>query len=321
MWSIVGGAVLLVVLVLGLVVWRTRGRKAKGDIISVVSLRRSHRALTEADVRQAARRAFSADVKVERLPSPGNSRLFVIVKDDVPPIGVIDVPDRYDVDVNGATKASVIGHEHPEVRAAMAAHTAWLSVDAMGITSDQVDSAGLQAVQKLLARLLYEFIDDDSLLLYETAGGLFGASDAAASEKLKQGDIAGLFGNPDMQEPMINIATNDDEIEAAIQEAKRRLPQFRRAVGTGRCSKAIVKGGLRTSEGAREYIWLSVIELTPDGFRARIENNPIDEALPKRGSVIELKTEDVVDWACRDESGRPQGGFVERILLKRMRQG
>lgn len=320
MWNVVGGAILLVVLVMGLVIWRTIGRNRKGDIISIVAFRTSPRKLTEADVRQAARRAFGREMKVENIPSPGKARLFLISADDVPPCAVIDTHERYDSGGQGNATQSATDYEHPEVREALAAHTAWISVDAMGITSDQLDAASIKVIQQQLAKLLHEFVDEDSTLLYETAGGRFGKLDAQSVRALERGDVDTIFGDDDMQQPMIQIGPEDDEIIAATEEAKRRLPEFSRAVSSGQCTSALVKGGLPTADGRREYIWLSMVDSLPDGFLARVENNANDPALPKKGSVIELKAEDVVDWMYLDASGKQRGGFVERVLVRRMDQ-
>ena len=76
----------------------------------------------------------------------------------------------------------------------------------------------------------------------------------------------------------------------------------------------MVKGRFRGDDGSNEYIWCSVVDETDAGFRAKIENNPIAPNIPRQGSMVEVKLDDVVDWVYVNEKNEPVGLFVDRAL-------
>jgi uncharacterized protein YegJ (DUF2314 family) len=115
------------------------------------------------------------------------------------------------------------------------------------------------------------------------------------------------------------IAEADDrEMNEAMAEARRTLAQFeqRLANPTPTQTMAIIKG--RFTEGDLvEHMWLNRIEVTPEGYRGVLGNDPYELSGVKAGETLVVKRADVSDWIVVDD-GKLVGGYTMRVLRSRL---
>ena len=295
--------------------WRRRRARGFGPL-SIVMLRTKPRRFTDADIRSAYRRAFSREPELNRLQPDETTDAILLTGESAPPLAVIDSRRLYMEPEE--LEQVVAACEHPDARTGIQGHKAWVSVDAMGVDPSRISASERQMVYTLLGKLAAELIDDDCTLLYQPAEQRVGRPVPNAADLLRQGRAADLFSDDDLQAPIIHAEAGDEQINAAMAKAKQRLPEFISAwESRGGATEGMVKGRFQGDAGEVEYIWVKVTAMTDHGFRGTIENPPLDPSIPKKGSSVEVKLDDVVDWAYLDEKKRGQGLFVDRLLMKR----
>lgn len=311
-WILGGVGVLALAVFIG--VLAARRRRAAGPV-SVVLLRSSHRSLTPSEVRSAYRRAYSREPDV-REPFPGQQvpQTYVLLAEGMPNLAVLSCDGAYLAPEEAEKAAGSI--ESEIVRRALREHRAWISVDAFGAGGL---NRGLRArVHALLAKLAAELYDDGCVLLFLPAEDQVAAPGENVVAMLREGRIAELFGDHELHAPMFGVADDDAEIERAIEEARRRLPEFLGAFERRSSSEPFLfKARFVTSSGGIEVLWLSLVEVRRDGLVGIIQNPPVAKNIPRKGERATCPLDHVVDWVYADEQGQGQGLFVDTILLKR----
>jgi uncharacterized protein YegJ (DUF2314 family) len=314
MWIALGFlAALVLVIGLRLIIRRIGGSRSP---VSIVMLRSHPRGLSDADVRGAYRRAFQKEPELNSIPMPdGLTRGIVLTCGDLPALAVIDSTRGYMEP--GEVETVAQRFEHAAVRQAILNHKAWVSVDAMG--SQGLNREQRQLVYTVLGKLAAELYDEPgTLLLYLPADGLAAEPGPNVESLLRSGRVMELFGDASLGAPLFTVQEDDAEINSAIAEAQRRLPQMLKAFEqSGDASEAMIKARFRTADDGQEMIWLSLVRISDGTLTGTIQNPPIAAGLPPMGSEATIKIEDVVDWAYIDEHGETQGLFVDAILFKR----
>lgn len=316
MWWFIGGGAL--VLVVGVVAFAVlRARKRNFTPLSVVMLRSRASNIDAATVRGAFRRAYGVEPSVEPMDLPdGGGKAFVAWSEGIPPLGVICSQVRYFDKAQLAEALAPI--EHPEVRRAMSEHVAWVSVDAMGVDMS-ISKEETRRAQALLAKLAGELIDDGCMLLYLTRTCRVAENKPETEAMMRDGRLQELFGDDELHAPVIQVESDDAKIKAAMEEAKKRLPEFVLAFERlGERSHAMFKGRFGNEDDG-EYIWLKLQSVEAKALVGTIENHPVNPSIPRKGSVARVAIEHVADWAYVDEKEQGQGLFVDSILLKRRR--
>lgn len=318
MWIGIGLAVALAFT--GLVIWLVRRRRRKNaGPISIVMFRTSPRGLTEADVRAAFRRAHKAEPQVHRIPVDEHTVGFGITTDNLPPLVIIDSARTYLEPEHVDDVAARL--ENPESRRAFAESKAWVSVDALGVNAS-LPKPDRAKVYTLLAPIAAELIDDRCTLLYQPAEDRAAPADGAGgrSERLlRECNLAELFNDNDLLVSIVPVEQSDKKVNAAIEEARKRIPEFCSAwEARGVAGQPMVKGTFITPDGQEtEYMWVSVTDMTDDGFVGTVENNPAAAGLPLKGTTVTVRLDDIVDWAYLDEREEPHGLFVDKVLMSR----
>lgn len=289
-------------------------RKVRGPF-SIVLLRKSSRQVTSSEVEVVYQRAFGVRPEVKQIPLPdGKGNGFLAISDQLPPLAVLESDTPYASPSEVAKLQQSL--ENPTVRAALAEHTCWISVDAMGI--DRVRPDQLALVHTPLAKLAAEFYDNECVLLFLRATNRVAAPGDYVEVKLKQGRLDELFGDERLHAPMYHVRSDDKAIEMAKKEARERLPEFlAQCRSRGVNAKPLFKAGFPTTDGNTEFIWLSFSGFQGEELVGVIENEPIDSSLLRKGQSIAVKLEDVIDWAYVDENAQPVGIFVDRLLMQR----
>lgn len=121
------------------------------------------------------------------------------------------------------------------------------------------------------------------------------------------------------QDPVVEVASSDPEMNAARAEAKRRFPELVKAF-EGRKEGDIfsVKYPFPTTGGGVEHIWLTVTSIGPDAVSGRIDNAPVAPIGHKLGDAVTVPSRDISDWLYRLAGSKEVvGGFSVKLLLDR----
>lgn len=122
---------------------------------------------------------------------------------------------------------------------------------------------------------------------------------------------------------MPQFAGDDPEMNAAIEEAQRRLPEFRRALDEdarrllptieGALVKAVFESAITHKT---EHMWIEDAGFEGEKIVGTLANEP--NAIPEfsKGDWVSVSLENVSDWAYR-QSGRTFGGFTVRVMQRR----
>ncbi len=296
---------------------RRRGAAGSSGPVSVVILRTRPAHLNADIVRARVRAAFdkTPEISVHDLPD-GGGKAYSYMSDDLPPIAVVDCLKPYFPPEVGARVAATL--EDQRARDAMTRHKAWISIDAFGL--DGAPDELVDMINIILGKLAAEFVDSDALLFYLPHRERIALPTRENVERLRKAEFADVFADEALHQPMFNLEAGDKEIDAAMQTARARLPEFLNAFDSrGPACEPLFKAGFATSAGGKEYIWCSLRAVGDDGLTGTIENPPIDKGIPKKGSKVTVKIDDIADWAYADETGETQGAFVDRILMARKR--
>lgn len=308
------------VVILAILLFLRRRRQRNAGPISIVLLRSSPRRFSEADLRAIFRRIHKHDPQIQKLSPDHTTDAFLMMGDGLPPLAVVDsrrqYADKPDLEQTAAH------HDHPTLRNAIVNHTAWISIDAMGVNAS-VNREDRALIYTLLAPLAAEFLDDKCMLLYLPAEDRVAEPGENAERLLREGRVAELFGDDELHSPLIHVEKDDAAINNAIKEAQTRLPEFCSAFDRlGEDSEALFKARFKTSDpegDGHEYIWCRATSLAAAGFTGVVLNHAVDPAVPTKDSTVTVKLDDIVDWTYVDERQKPHGMFVDRILMSRQR--
>ncbi len=116
--------------------------------------------------------------------------------------------------------------------------------------------------------------------------------------------------------PVVMASDADPEVNAAIAEARRTLPEVWRRMAQRGPGESGLKVALRTSRGGYEHIWVDSIVRQDGRITARLANDPDNIPGLKLGSPVVVDPAAISDWSYRS-GGRLYGHFTTRVLLKR----
>lgn len=116
-------------------------------------------------------------------------------------------------------------------------------------------------------------------------------------------------------DPIVSVSSQDPEMNAAIAEARRTLPEFLKVVD-------------RPPAGARdisfkyplegvEHIWVSNVSHRGNVLVGELDNDPAAPGY-RLGQRVEVPLSQVSDWAWRGSDGVMRGHRTTRVLLKRI---
>ena len=119
-------------------------------------------------------------------------------------------------------------------------------------------------------------------------------------------DVVKRDGNP-------NYVRKFDQtrMDRAIAEARSTLGEFVTALQEKRSGTSgfTIKKGFPTPAGSKEFIWISGVRLSGDGFEGTVDNEPVETRNLKIGQVVKVSKADAVDWFYH-EKGKLRGGYT-----------
>lgn len=122
---------------------------------------------------------------------------------------------------------------------------------------------------------------------------------------------------------MNTLPGDDEEMNAAIEEAQRQLPEFRRALEDDArrlipvLDSPLVKARFYCPAAHTvEHIWIDNITFEADNIIGTLANDPFDIAGLQKGSRVTVSPADVTDWIYRD-CDQTYGGFTVQLMQQR----
>jgi uncharacterized protein YegJ (DUF2314 family) len=189
-------------------------------------------------------------------------------------------------------------------------HTAWMSVDVLGLHDD---SEARSAAYPTIGRLLAELVDDDCLALYCPEHDQIVACDDTIVEKLRRENPLEAFGELTFV-PVMPVDGEDPRLKATVAEARERWPEFVAAFQAREGENHAVKAPI-TFEDNTEFIWIEVDEIKGDQVLGKLANDPVDLGDMKLGDPVSIAVSDVNDWNYLLD-GEMKGGFSVKLITE-----
>jgi len=317
-------AVALLIAVAGHLCYRIFLRRRQSDApISLVFLLRAPRDLTEQELRRHASEAFGmtsdtgnpdATEFVMGFPGPpvkgikpGTAYSFMVKVSE----GMFLV-NRFSAPYMDRPEEFAQGLPDARLGKAVASHRAWISVDAfMG----ELDDAEKVRAYRNIGKLIAELAGPDCLAVYCPELQRCNVYDESLLETLRSDDPLALFGAPTFA-PLVNVDGDDPRMVQAVEEARKRWPEFVAAFSakSDEGKPFIVKA--RFEEGEKtEFMWASVNRIQGDTIHGILENTPHELASFKEGQNVQVPLADLNDWLYV-KGEEAIGGFTMKVIAE-----
>lgn len=108
--------------------------------------------------------------------------------------------------------------------------------------------------------------------------------------------------------------SKSNELGAAISMARNSLDHFRHAVDhPNPGERAFFLRAKLSDSGSRENLWIRKVSTTPAGFRGELDEPPSLLKGVHIGDIIEVKSDDVVDWSILHTDQTVEGAFTQGL--------
>lgn len=173
---------------------------------------------------------------------------------------------------------------------ALMRHVAWISIKA---EVEQVadPKPALDALPKLTSALC----DETTLIIWRTADDLM---------IIPSDEVLVLLAEGQEEEAMTKIrwdtalrAEHGDGLEAAIEEARRRFPEFATAFEKSiEREPFLAKFPFADDNGGNEHMWVNVTQVEGNTVTGQLANAPFNIKGLKEGAIVERNAEELSDW-------------------------
>jgi len=114
----------------------------------------------------------------------------------------------------------------------------------------------------------------------------------------------------------IEISENDAEMNAAIQTAREKLPEFWKVFDKPEVGESDFAVKIEDEHGV-EYFWVRSLRRQDDKLFGTINNDPETVKSVKLGQEIEVPKASISDWMFM-RNGKMFGNYTLRVLFKQM---
>jgi len=284
----------------GLKNWFDKRREAK-EIVAIVFLLETPRLLTPGSVEQLLRQAgvlSSSSVAGSILKEEQTSYLRGVI--DGFELTIASSPQRY------------AGLSNPrqglEARLAdgMTRHQGFITIDCWKAP----EGASRRDARPMMAKIAAALTDDSVFLYYDWTTRRMCLNDPEILELLKEGNLDEAVES--IGDVVVNLDYTDKKTAEAVEEARRRWPEFVEAFA-GRGEEPFL-AKVRFSHGdIVEHMWMEVSACDLESVTGEVVNRPFKLPKPREGDVVTAPLSDLSDWMMIVD-GEPVGGFVEAIL-------
>jgi len=130
----------------------------------------------------------------------------------------------------------------------------------------------------------------------------------------------GLLGAALMALPaaaqVVDFRSSDREMNRAIAQARKTLPDFVALYRSGQGERHAVKLAIPYDRG-REHIWMNLTAIEGDVFIGRIANDPVHLDNLNRGDGYRAGSAMVSDWNYMS-GGQMYGSYTTRVAIKKL---
>lgn len=128
--------------------------------------------------------------------------------------------------------------------------------------------------------------------------------------------FVGLTGCPSSHDPVVGINADDPEMKAAMQNARESVQQFidrldKKSPG----EEYLIKMPLGEGDDV-EHIWVRSVTFKDGKFSGILANDPFN-ANYSVGDAVSVPVEEISDWVIFKPDRSYQGGFTQKVLLKK----
>ncbi|MEM6858380.1 MAG: DUF2314 domain-containing protein [Pseudomonadota bacterium] len=120
---------------------------------------------------------------------------------------------------------------------------------------------------------------------------------------------------PGDRNDVASVDTEDPEMNRAIADAKRALPDFLEVLENP--PQGASRVGFKFPLGGWEHIWVGDVRRDGTFLTGRLNNVPIQKEFSE-GDAVRVPLSEVSDWAWMDTDGEMRGQFTTRVLLDRL---
>jgi uncharacterized protein YegJ (DUF2314 family) len=122
-----------------------------------------------------------------------------------------------------------------------------------------------------------------------------------------------LFGGYDE----ITHVSHDEEILAASERAKKRLPALRSLFNKGlELETLLLKAPFTTDDDGNEWMWIEVTRWQDETIEGILQNEPYYIKNLKAGAKVTVKQEDIFDYIIYKSDGTQEGNETGKLILK-----
>jgi len=118
-----------------------------------------------------------------------------------------------------------------------------------------------------------------------------------------------------ISDPIINVGEENEEMNDAINTARKTFHQFLEKWETMPNDGASVKFGVPTSDDSLEHIWFQPVKITDTEITGICGNDPAKVPGLKLGDERTFKRSEMTDWMILD-GAKCYGGYTIRVLVK-----
>lgn len=116
---------------------------------------------------------------------------------------------------------------------------------------------------------------------------------------------------------VVDFRSSDREMNHAIAEARKTLPDFIALYRSGTGERHAVKVAIPYDGNAREHIWMDLTAIEGDVFVGRIANDPVYIDGLSNGDAYRAPSAMVSDWNYRS-GGLMHGSYTTRVAMKKL---
>lgn len=119
-------------------------------------------------------------------------------------------------------------------------------------------------------------------------------------------------------QPDVHILKNDSEMNTAIDNARKTIVDFEKAITSKNPNyyHFALKKRFKIGESGGEHIWISNIGYQNNKYYGIVDNLPNSTTAVQLGDTIEIPLEDITDWLYVDKN-TVKGAYTTRVLRKR----
>jgi hypothetical protein len=193
----------------------------------------------------------------------------------------------------------------PQLREQVGQHKAWISINLLAWMDLPMDG---ELINGLMSKILAVLAGDDALGVLDAGSQRVAAYSPFVQSRLELGLGRDLFDEETFGPPP-QLDPTAPEMQAAIAEARSRLPEFlahwaKRTEGSERPYLVKVPYG-------SEYPWLAVAEVREHALTGIL----LQECSAKpAGTAISADFEEIIDWVCLDDADQPLGAWTDKVL-------